>query len=33
MSQGEYEEQNEGEISTIPSVNDLLAQPLQNKTS
>ena len=31
--QGEYEEQNEEEISTIPSVNDLLEQPLQNETS
>ena len=32
-SQGEYEEQNEEEISTIPSVNDLLEQPLQNEKS
>ena len=31
--QGEYEEENEEEISTIPSVNDLLDQPLQNETS
>ena len=31
--QGEYEGQNEEEISTIPSVNDLLEQPLQNETS
>ena len=31
--QGEYEEQNEEEISTIPSVNNLLEQPLQNETS
>ena len=31
--QGEYEEQNDEEISTIPSVNDLLEQPLQNETS
>ena len=31
--QGEYEEQNEEEISTIPSVNDSLEQPLQNETS
>ena len=31
--QGEYEEQNEEEISTILSVNDLLEQPLQNETS
>ena len=30
--QGEYEEQNE-EISTIPSVNDLLEQPLLKETS
>ena len=30
--QGEYEEQNEEEISRIPSVNDLLEQPLQNET-
>ena len=30
---GEYEEQNEVEISTFPSVNDLLKQPLQNETS
>ena len=29
---GEYEGQNEEEISTIPSVNDLLEQPLQNET-
>ena len=27
--QGEYEEQNQEEISTIPSVNGLLEQPLQ----
>ena len=26
--QGEYDEQNEEEISTIPSVNDLLEQPI-----
>ncbi len=32
-AQGEYEEQNEEEISTIPSVKDLLEQPLQNETS
>ena len=31
--QGEYEEQNEEEISMIPSINNLLEQPLQNKTS
>ena len=31
--QGEYEEQNEEEISTVLSVNDLLEQPLQNETS
>ena len=31
--QGEYEEQIEEEISTIPSVNDLLEQPLQYETS
>ena len=31
--QGEYEEQNEEEISTIPSVNDLLKRPIQNETS
>ena len=31
--QGEYEGQNEEEISTIPSVNDLLEQPSQNETS
>ena len=31
--QGEYEEQNEEEISTTPSVNELLEQPSQNKTS
>ena len=31
--QSEYEERNEEEISTIPAVNDLLEQPLQNKTS
>ena len=30
--EGEYEEQNEEEISTIPSVNDLLGQPLLNET-
>ena len=30
--QVEYEGQNEEEISTIPSVNDLLEPPLQNKT-
>ena len=30
---GQYEEKNEKEISTIPSVNDLLAQPWQNETS
>ena len=30
--QGEYEEQNEEEISTIPSVNELLEQTLQNET-
>ena len=30
--QGEYEEQNE-ESSTIPSINDILEQPLQNKMS
>ena len=29
----EYEEQNDEEISTIPSVNDLLEQPLQNEMS
>ena len=32
-SQGEYEEQNDKEISTIPSVNDLFGQPLQNEMS
>ena len=32
-TQGDYEEQNDEEISTIPSVNDLLEQPLQNETS
>ena len=31
--QGEHEEQNEEEISTIPFANDLLAQPLQNEMS
>ena len=31
-SQGEYEEQKEEEICMIPSANDLLEQPLQNKT-
>ena len=31
--QGEYVEQNEEEISPIPSVNDLLEHALQNKTS
>ena len=31
--QGKYEEQNEEEISTILSVNDLLEQSLQNDTS
>ena len=31
--QGEYEEKNEEEISKIPSVNDLLDQPLHNETS
>ena len=31
--QGEYDKQNEEEISMIPSVNDLLEQPLQNETS
>ena len=31
--QGKYEEQNDEEISTILSVNDLLEQPLQNETS
>ena len=31
--QGEYEEQNDGEISTISSNNDLLEQPLRNETS
>ena len=31
--QGEYEEQNEEEIPTIPSVDDLLKQPLQNEAS
>ena len=31
--QGEYERQNEEEISTIPSVNDLLEHPLQNETA
>ena len=30
--QGEYEEQNDKEISTLPSVNHLLEQPLQNET-
>ena len=32
-TQGEYEEQNEEEISAIPSVNYLLEQPLLNETS
>ena len=32
-SQGEYEDQNNEEISMIPSVNDLLEQTLQNETS
>ena len=32
-SQGEYEEQNDEEIFTISSVNDLLEQPLHNETS
>ena len=31
--QSEHEEQNEEEISTIPSVNDLWEQPLQYETS
>ena len=31
--QGEYEEQNEEEIFTILSINDLLEQPLQNEIS
>ena len=31
--QGEHEEQNEEEISTIPFSNDLLEQPLPNETS
>ena len=31
--QCEYEQQNKEEISTVPSVNDLLEQPLQNETS
>ena len=31
--QGEYEEQNDEESSTIPFVNDLLEQPLENETS
>ena len=31
--QGEYEEQNDEEISMIPSVNYLLEQPLQDETS
>ena len=31
--QGEYKEQNEEEISTVPSVNNLLEQPLQNEMS
>ena len=31
--EGEYEEQNEEEISTILTVNDLLEQPLQNEMS
>ena len=31
--QGEYEEQNKGEISMIPFANDLLEQPLQNEMS
>ena len=31
--QGKYSEQNDREISMIPSVNDLLEQPLQNETS
>ena len=31
--QGDCEEQNEEEISTIPSVNDLWEQPLHNETS
>ena len=31
--QGKYEGKNKEEISTIPSVNDLLEQPLQNETS
>ena len=29
--QGKYEEQNEEEISMIPSINDLLELPLQNE--
>ena len=31
--QVEYAELNEEKIATIPSVNDLLEQPLQNETS
>ena len=31
--QGKYEEQNEEENSTIPSINNLLEQPLQNEMS
>ena len=31
--QGKYEEQNEEEISMIPSINDLLKQTLQNEMS
>ena len=31
--QGEYEEENEEEISMIPSINDLLEQPFQNEMS
>ena len=31
--QGKYKEQNEEEIFTIPSVNDLLEQTFQNETS
>ena len=30
--QGEYEDENEEEISTTPTVNDLLEQSLQNET-
>ena len=30
--QGEYEEQNKEEISTIPSIYDFLEQPLPNET-